>query len=354
MKTLIVFVIVYFIIIRAGKPPKHPPSELKDGYTRNGSVSIEEFYVDDTNMGLETHFVFTTKNIEHYLKATMKIYANIEMEYDHPMEEDEFNHQFMRQPQKNWIFYALKRYQTSIINSNVVVFGSTEPYIETAVLGLGATQVTTVEYNNLTYIHPQITTISKYNFTSLYQCNSIYKNSFDIALSISSFDHDGLGRYGDPLNPDGDLHAMMKTMNLVKPGGILFLTIPIGTDLVVFNLLRRYGKIRLPLLLKNWEIIEKLFWDDKKLDVYEKNYRRSYEPVLVLRKPLETSDNIQLCNGFEDSSSNINTISTSGSSSTVTTTTTSSISGTNNDNNINLNNEQIVSNKNKNSIIAEL
>ena len=31
---------------------------------------------------------------------------------------------------------------------------------------------------------------------------------FDVALSISSFDHDGLGRYGDPLEPDNDLRAM--------------------------------------------------------------------------------------------------------------------------------------------------
>ncbi len=31
---------------------------------------------------------------------------------------------------------------------------------------------------------------------------------FDMALSISSFDHDGLGRYGDPLDPVGDLKAM--------------------------------------------------------------------------------------------------------------------------------------------------
>ena len=30
---------------------------------------------------------------------------------------------------------------------------------------------------------------------------------YDVCLSISSFDHDGLGRYGDPLDPSGDLRT---------------------------------------------------------------------------------------------------------------------------------------------------
>ena len=50
-----------------------------------------------------------------------------------------------------------------------------------------------------------------------------------------SFDHDGLGRYGDPLNPDGDLEAMRTVYRLIKPEGILFLTVPIGTCIVVFE-----------------------------------------------------------------------------------------------------------------------
>lgn len=32
--------------------------------------------------------------------------------------------------------------------------------------------------------------------------------SFDAIVSFSGLEHDGLGRYGDPLNPYGDLSAM--------------------------------------------------------------------------------------------------------------------------------------------------
>lgn len=45
---------------------------------------------------------------------------------------------------------------------------------------------------------------------------------------MCSFDHDGLGRYGDPINPEGDLVAMGTVMDVLKEGGLLFLTVPIG------------------------------------------------------------------------------------------------------------------------------
>lgn len=42
-----------------------------------------------------------------------------------------------------------------------------------------------------------------------------------------------LGRYGDPLDPDGDLKAMKLVYSMLKPGGLLFLTVPVGPDVVV-------------------------------------------------------------------------------------------------------------------------
>ena len=49
-----------------------------------------------------------------------------------------------------------------------------------------------------------------------------------IIVPLFSFDHDGLGRYGDPLNPNGDIEAMNTVRTLLKPEGILYLTVPIG------------------------------------------------------------------------------------------------------------------------------
>lgn len=46
-------------------------------------------------------------------------------------------------------------------------------------------------------------------------------------------------RYGEPLNAIGDFVAMRLIRCVLKPDGLLFLTLPIGPDLIVHNLLRR-------------------------------------------------------------------------------------------------------------------
>eukprot|EP00040_Diaphanoeca_grandis_P007585 m.41500 g.41500 ORF g.41500 m.41500 type:complete len:113 (-) comp18832_c0_seq1:82-420(-) len=69
-----------------------------------------------------------------------------------------------------------------------------------------------------------------------------------------------------------------------RPGGLLFLTLPIGPDVVVWNLHRRYGEIRLPHMLANWEVVEVIGWTESKLRQIG-DWRKSYEPVFVLRSP---------------------------------------------------------------------
>lgn len=48
-------------------------------------------------------------------------------------------------------------------------------------------------------------------------------------------EHIGLGRYGDPINPDGSLLAAAELQRIVKPGGRLFLSVPVGRERVCFN-----------------------------------------------------------------------------------------------------------------------
>jgi SAM-dependent methyltransferase len=85
-------------------------------------------------------------------------------------------------------------------------------------------------------------------------CAGTARPSFDLVISISNFEHDGLGRYGDPVDPGGDLRAMAEMRALVKPGGILILGVPVARDAVVWNAHRLYGRVRLPLLLRGWSI----------------------------------------------------------------------------------------------------
>jgi hypothetical protein len=76
---------------------------------------------------------------------------------------------------------------------------------------------------------------------------------------------------------------MSKVKELLKDDGLLFLTVPIGPDLLVWNLMRIYGPIRLELLLNGWEFVDRIGWDQNKLTQSTDNYRDTFEPVLVLK-----------------------------------------------------------------------
>jgi len=86
--------------------------------------------------------------------------------------------------------------------------------------------------------------------------------SFDLILNCSAVEHVGLpGRYNLEIpETDGDLAAMKKLLALLKPGGLMLLTVPAGRDAVIPPLHRVYGANRFPKLLQGFEIIEQLFW----------------------------------------------------------------------------------------------
>ncbi|HEX6625090.1 MAG TPA: DUF268 domain-containing protein [Pyrinomonadaceae bacterium] len=54
-------------------------------------------------------------------------------------------------------------------------------------------------------------------------------------------EHVGLGRYGDPLDPDGDLKAMAELERVLAPEGTLLFVVPVGRPKIVFNAHRIYS-----------------------------------------------------------------------------------------------------------------
>lgn len=73
-----------------------------------------------------------------------------------------------------------------------------------------------------------------------------------IAVNIAQ---EGLGAFGESLDPDADVSAMRRMKSMVKQGGRLFLVVPLGEDRVQFNIGRVYGDRRLPTLLDGWRLI---------------------------------------------------------------------------------------------------
>ena len=54
-------------------------------------------------------------------------------------------------------------------------------------------------------------------------------------------EHIGLGRYGDPIDPEGDLNAMSELARVLAPGGSLLFVVPVGKPRVEFNAHRIYS-----------------------------------------------------------------------------------------------------------------
>ena len=55
--------------------------------------------------------------------------------------------------------------------------------------------------------------------------------TFDAIVGISSIEHIGLGHYeADPLDVDGDRHAMERAAGWLKPGGWIYADVPYGPE----------------------------------------------------------------------------------------------------------------------------
>lgn len=238
--------------VRATRPPCAIPAAMLDEYTMNGRIPVEERY-RDSSYSSKDPLVYENEKIDEYIRQIGK--------------------GDLKGPRygvtNEWLFQALKKY--GIQGKEVAIMGSNRPWYESMCLFFKA-KCTTIEYNRIISNYPNLKIITP----AEYDQNPV---RFEFALSISSFEHDGLGRFGDPLNPRGDLDAMKKMKSIVKPGGILFLATPVGKDKLYWNAHRVYGQIRLPLLLEGWEIVESFGYNEKDL-LSDKN---SYEPVFVLR-----------------------------------------------------------------------
>lgn len=78
-------------------------------------------------------------------------------------------------------------------------------------------------------------------------------------LSVSCMhvvEHVGLGRYGDPLDPDGDLKAMAELARVVAPGGNLFFVVPVGKAKIHFNAHRIYAYDQVLAAFPGFELVE--------------------------------------------------------------------------------------------------
>lgn len=111
---------------------------------------------------------------------------------------------------------------------------------------------------------------------------SHYVACTDSASCLHALEHVGLGRYGDPIDPDGHLKGFASLTALVKPGGMLYLSVPIGPQRIEFNAHRVFGVDYLrALVAPSFEVVAFSYVDDagdlhENVPLTEEQARSSY------------------------------------------------------------------------------
>ena len=132
----------------------------------------------------------------------------------------------------------------NVTGKKCLVLGSISPWIECLLLHFNAESVTTLDY-----IAPKC----NYKINTLSVDNYIKETKYDVIVSYSSLEHDGLGRYGDPLNPDGDIDACIEAYSMLNSGGYFICGIPIGDGCIEGNFHRIYNQTRIDKLFSLFE-----------------------------------------------------------------------------------------------------
>lgn len=219
-------------------PPETIPPFLEVRFRMGGEVPVVDRYLDDSlvrpgqgghrvSIGLER--LFYRAETVHRLVADVK-----------------FGRTYGYGETDDWLYDALSEHD--VADQEVVVFGSTYPTYEAIVIAFEGRPLT-VEYQ------PRLSDDARLTFLTPGEFSGLDRRP-RFAVSISSFEHDGLGRYGDPVDPDADLRTMRTIKKLLAPGAILFLSVPIGMDMLAWNANRIYGPLRLPKLLADWRVVK--------------------------------------------------------------------------------------------------
>lgn len=90
------------------------------------------------------------------------------------------------------------------------------------------------------------------------------KNYCDSVSSLHTVEHFGLGRYGDTLDYNGHLKGLNNIHQMLKPGGKLYLSVPIGKQRIEFNAHRVFAvKYLIELIQDKYSIDSFSYVDDK-------------------------------------------------------------------------------------------
>lgn len=113
---------------------------------------------------------------------------------------------------------------------------------------------------------------------------------FDLVTCLSTIEHVGLGRYGDQLDPWGDIKMAANLRRILRPGGVMLISFPIGPGCVVYDAHRIYSPERRSALFGDLTLVARPRWTRHgqwrgKLAVALRKAGAFWQPIYVLEKP---------------------------------------------------------------------
>jgi hypothetical protein len=248
-------------------PPPIIPEEMRLEFTYGGRIEIENYHrglLNDQYMGsAASTAVFTEATVNDQIDRCKS--GTLGGGYG--------------EGETGSFMSGLNIVAAKIQNGHVLVIGSERPWVEACVLAAGAAQVTTLEYGALISEHPKIKAYTPDVFRQMYFKRIL--PSFDAVVTFSSVEHSGLGRYGDSLNPWGDLQAIARAWCVTKLGGPLVIAVPgsefpdkgsspVNDGKILYNAHRVYGSLMYSHLLSNWKQVWKAPSGLQRVHVLEK------------------------------------------------------------------------------------
>ena len=233
------------LIIRP--PLKMPPADLMQRFTQNGDMPItkewyiNEVYSDSNSNNKTSQGIVTAADFNDWLE---KVRNNQPLNY--------FNTE---------LEVIMKKYKEKLKSRSLVVIGTQLPWIEAIGYELAASKITTLDYTRKKYETDSLEWLHVNDYLDDLISNNKQIEQFNNAASFSSIEHSGLGRYGDPLSPEGDIDAVRQVHCMLKPDGLFFLGLPASNDdssFIEFNAHRVYGSKRLDLLFNGWYKIDQV------------------------------------------------------------------------------------------------
>ena len=234
------------------EPPRDIPVSLLDDFTLDGVIPVTRRYFNQKYLASNAKTsTWTRELVSSWTKLASK--GRLKGNYG----TAETNH----------LRNALK-HAPGVRDGRVLVIGSENPWVEACVLEAGASSVVTLEYGKITSLHPSVATLTPSEFKNDHLRGKL--GLFDAIVTFSSVEHSGLGRYGDALNPWGDVLEIARAHCVCKRGGSLVVAVMYGSDELQYNAHRVYGELRWPYLASNWVQVHRESKGEQRVHVFVK------------------------------------------------------------------------------------